>query len=68
MARISGGREEALEQAVTCRVMAALAVDEEARAHYRRLAQRWRRLAESYRLAERVSGHIEWRTKWLREQ
>lgn len=68
MAQISGGREEALEQAVTCRIMAALAVDEDARLHYRHLAQRWWRLAESYRLAERISGHIEWRTKWLREQ
>lgn len=68
MTRISGGREEALEQAATCRLMALRARSRNARAHYRLLARQWHRLAESYKVAEQVSGHIEWRARRLRDQ
>jgi hypothetical protein len=64
---ITTGRGEALAEADECLFMAALAASDAARDEYRRLARRWLRLADSYRLAERVSGHIEWRARRLRD-
>ena len=67
MTRITGRRDEALEEATKCRMMATLAASKTTRRHYERLSRHWQQLAESYRLAEQVSGHLEWRAKWLRE-
>jgi hypothetical protein len=65
---ITGGKDEALEEAALCRLRAAAARSEAARREYRRLASGWRRLAEHFDLAARVSGYVEWRAGRLRDQ
>jgi len=58
-------------QANLCRERALLALaiannrhcDDAKRAHYRAVASHWFALARSYKLAETVSGHLEWRSR-----
>lgn len=55
------------EEAMLAQMRAIVIRDPALALEHRRLADSWRSLAATFREAERVSGYIEWRSRWLRD-
>jgi hypothetical protein len=59
--RISGQAEICLARADACREMAGdKTYDVISRHNFNEMAYRWQALAESFRVAEEISGYIQW--------
>ena len=64
MRRISGQAAYCLNRAASCRKLASdERYDTAARADFCDMERRWLALAQSYSLAEEISGYIEWQSQ-----
>lgn len=55
-----------MQRAASCRILAAdAAFDSLVRGHFAEMAEHWSALAQSYQLAEEISGYIEWQARRL---
>jgi hypothetical protein len=65
LARITEQARLAFEKAERCRHIHKLAGDPRTKREYELLEQNYLKLAESFQLAERISGYLEWQSKRL---
>jgi hypothetical protein len=65
MDRITGKRENCLSRAAVCRLLAERAANGHERRELRAMARRWSQLADYYKLAEQISGHLQWQAQRL---
>jgi hypothetical protein len=66
LAKIGAHARVCLSEAEAARLRAALSPELRARDEWLQIARRWRMLAQSYELAERVSGFLEWSARRLK--
>ena len=63
---ITGNAETALEEAEAAQFRALLAPPG-LRRQYQTIADHWHAIANGYKVAEKLSGYIEWRSQRLRD-